>query len=585
VSIDPGRRALQPKVYFLALAADYDGTLAHHGRVDAATVAALERLKESGRKLVLVTGRVLPELQAIFPELPLFDRVVAENGALLYDPTTQREEPLAPPPEEAFVERLRERGVAPLATGRVIVATWEPHEQSVLEAIRDLGLELQIIFNKGAVMVLPAGVNKATGLVAALEELKLSPHNTIGVGDAENDHAFLAACGCAAAVANALPFLKEHANVVLSRDHGAGVVELVERMLDDDAALLPAERHSLPIGKRRDGTEVAIGPLGGGVLIAGSSGIGKSTLATALTERMVERGFQFCVFDPEGDYDELENAVALGDAGNPPQQDETLKLLERADTNVVVNTQNFQMLERPTFFAELLPQLASMRARCGRPHWLLIDEAHHLLPVARADAATALPESLPATIFITVHPEAVAPEALRSVQTVIALGPNASGVIAAFCEATGAERPAIPEAPGEDEVLYWERATGAEAVPLEAYRPEQTHKRHTRKYAEGDLGEDRAFYFTGPDGALHLRAQNLMLFLQIAAGVDERTWEHHRRAGDYSEWFRDVIKDDELAAEAAEIERDRTLDAQASRERIAAAVSKRYTAPATPRTD
>ena len=48
-----------------------------------------------------------------------------------------------------------------------------------------------MIFNKGAVMILPSGVNKATGLAAALEELGLSPHNVVGVGDAENDHAFL----------------------------------------------------------------------------------------------------------------------------------------------------------------------------------------------------------------------------------------------------------------------------------------------------------------------------------------------------------------------------------------------------------
>src|SRR5690606_31528156 len=482
-----------------------------------------------------------------------------------------------------FVARLVERGVEPLSAGRVIVATWEPHEQTVLEVIRDLGLELQIIFNKGAVMVLPAGVNKATGLAAALEELKLSPHNTVGVGDAENDHAFLAACGCAAAVANALPLVKEHATVVLEGDHGAGVVELVGRMLEDDTKLVPSERHALALGTYRDGTEAVIEPHPGSVLIAGSSGIGKSTLATALTERMTERAFQFCVFDPEGDYEELADAVSVGDAATAPQQDDALKLMGQSGANVVVNTQSFNMHERPTFFAELLPQIASLRARCGRPHWLLIDEAHHLLPVARGEARIVLPESLPAVVFITVHPESVAVEALKTVQTVIALGPQASGVIGAFCEAVGDEPPPSPaDAPEGEEVLYWSRASGAAPVPLAAYRPEQKRKRHTLKYAEGDLGDDGSFYFRGPRGELRLRAQNLMLFLQIAEGVDDRTWEHHLRAGDYSVWFRDVIKDPELAEEAAEIERDDSLDARASRERIAAAVSKRYTAPATP---
>ena len=129
---------------------------------------ALRRLKESGRRLILVTGPRAARPARVFPELDLFDLAVVENGALLYEPGTGRETPVAEPPPEAFVARLRERGVSPLSVGRSIVATWEPIETVVLEAIRELGLELQIIFNKGAVMVLPPGVNKASGLEAAL---------------------------------------------------------------------------------------------------------------------------------------------------------------------------------------------------------------------------------------------------------------------------------------------------------------------------------------------------------------------------------------------------------------------------------
>jgi HAD superfamily hydrolase (TIGR01484 family) len=140
---------------------------------------------------VLVTGRELPELLELFPRIDLFEWVVAENGALLYRPGTREERSLAPAPPEKLMRRLRDGGVAPLSAGRGIIATREPYETAVLEAIRDLGLEMQVIFNKGAVMVLPAGVNKATGLSAALKEMGLSAHNAVGVGDAENDHAFL----------------------------------------------------------------------------------------------------------------------------------------------------------------------------------------------------------------------------------------------------------------------------------------------------------------------------------------------------------------------------------------------------------
>src|SRR5262245_19141183 len=159
---------------------------------------ALRRLRDSGRKLILVTGRQLPDVATLLEPLDLFDRVVAENGAVLYRPATQEERQLAEPPPDEFVSMLARRGVAPLQLGRIIVATVRPHETTVLAAIRDLGLERQVIFNRDAVMVLPSGVNKGTGLRAALEELGLSFHNVVGVGDAENDHGFLDLCACAA---------------------------------------------------------------------------------------------------------------------------------------------------------------------------------------------------------------------------------------------------------------------------------------------------------------------------------------------------------------------------------------------------
>jgi hydroxymethylpyrimidine pyrophosphatase-like HAD family hydrolase len=221
---------------YRALATDFDGTLAHDGAVDASTLAALDRVRASGRRLILVTGRELPDLQSIFAHLDKFDRVVAENGAQLFDPATQATRLLAEAPPVPFVDQLLRRGVAPLSVGRAIIATWEPHEKVVLETIHDLGLEMQVIFNKGSVMVLPSGVNKATGLKAALAELKIAPENVVAVGDAENDHALLELCGCGAAVANALPMLRARADIDLQADHGAGVVELINMLLTDDLA-------------------------------------------------------------------------------------------------------------------------------------------------------------------------------------------------------------------------------------------------------------------------------------------------------------------------------------------------------------
>jgi HAD superfamily hydrolase (TIGR01484 family) len=219
---------------YIALACDYDGTLASEGRVDEPTLAALDRVRASGRHLILVTGREFDDLVEVFPHLDLFSRVVAENGAMLYRPESREIKLLAEPPTEAFIRALRARGVGPLSVGRVIVATWTPHETTVLEVIRELGLEQQVILNKGAVMVLPSGVNKATGLSAALDELALAAERTVGVGDAENDHVFLSLCGCAVAVANALQSVKDDADIVTDGARGAGVIELIDRLIASD---------------------------------------------------------------------------------------------------------------------------------------------------------------------------------------------------------------------------------------------------------------------------------------------------------------------------------------------------------------
>jgi hydroxymethylpyrimidine pyrophosphatase-like HAD family hydrolase len=212
---------------------DYDGTLATEGKVDEATLAALERFRESGRSLLLVTGRQRADLMNTFAHLSLFQRAVLENGGLLFRPRTGEEVTLAQPPPAEFVDRLRRAGVSPLAVGAVVVATWKPHEEVVRAAIRELGLSLQVILNKSAVMVLPSGVDKASGMIAALSELHISTSEVVGAGDAENDSAFLERCAVSVAVQNSIPSLLQSADWVTPSPRGAGIVELIDRILDD----------------------------------------------------------------------------------------------------------------------------------------------------------------------------------------------------------------------------------------------------------------------------------------------------------------------------------------------------------------
>src|SRR5207253_2399421 len=256
---------------------------------------------------------------------------------------------LASAPPQAFVAALRVRGVTPLSVGRAIVATWRPHETVILKTIGDMGLGLTVTFNKDAVMVLPAGITKGTGLAAALAELGLSPHNVAAIGDAENDFPLLSLCECAAAVANALPAVKRHADIVTRADHGAGVRELIDELLandlrDRDERLL---RHHLPLG------------------------------------------------------------------------------------------------DRPPFFASLLPRVLELRARTGRPHWLLIDEAHHLLPATWIPGTLSLPQDLDRLVLITVHPTHVSPAILPTVNAMIVVGDGPEKTFQDFFEASKKTLPAL----------------------------------------------------------------------------------------------------------------------------------------------
>jgi hydroxymethylpyrimidine pyrophosphatase-like HAD family hydrolase len=564
-------------VRYRTLACDYDGTLAHHGRVDDQTLEAIERLRASGRRLLLATGRELEDLKRVFPEVHLFDRVVAENGGFLYDPANRDGHALGPAPPLGFARELEKRGVSPLSVGHVIVATWEPNDATVLQVIRDLGLELQVVFNKGAVMVLPSGVNKATGVRRAIEELKLSLHNVVGIGDAENDHAFLTACECGVAVANAIPSVRASVDWVTTADHGAGVIELIDELIATDLAARSKRltRHDLVIGQAAAG-EVRLPAVSAGVLIAGPSGGGKTRVTTVLLERLCEAEYQVCVVDPEGDYHEFTSAIALRGGDGRALVGDTLQVLDRPSQSAVVSLLDLRIEDRPPFFQAFLPRLLELRAATGRPHWIVVDEAHHLLPSSWAPSTITWPAHLSGIAFVTVHPDHVAPAALERVETLIAVGTNPQGTVDAFTRASG--RPGV-QLPGQtaDGRSAWIVREPDGPVEVQIHEPAADRRRHQRKYAEGELGEDRSFYFRGPEGRLNLRAQNLELFVQIADGVDDDTWRYHLEQGDVSRWFRDVIKDDALADEAAAIESRADLPTGVSRARVRAAVEQRYT--------
>jgi hydroxymethylpyrimidine pyrophosphatase-like HAD family hydrolase len=565
---------------FHVLASDYDGTVAENGRVPETTARALARVRDSGRKLVLVTGRTLPDLERVCPELErMFDLVVAENGALLYQPRGRQVRALGPPPEDALLRELTRRGVA-FDVGTSSIHTAASAAEPSLAAIRAAGVDRTPVFNRGALMLLPGGVTKGTGLGAALETLGISLHNTVGVGDAENDHAFLTLCEFSVAVADAVAALRERADHVTSAPGPRGVVEFIEAHLLQDVAELirSVPRHQIRVGEREAGP-VTIPAHGTNLLVVGPSGAGKSRLAAVLTERLLESGRSVCLVDPEGDYDSLADlraVIALGgkDEHALPSAKELEQLLRKTG-GLVLNLSGLSRAEKVTYGTQVLTVAARVRGATGMPHWTTIDEAHHLMPADGSPAADVLAALADGLCLITLDAKELAAPVRAPINAVASpAAKELQGAVQVLGWVAAGPGPAGAPAPGEMVLVF--RESAGEPVRFQPDERRSAHRRHVRKYAEGELPPDRSFYFRGPQNALNLRAANLVRFREIAEGIDDATWEHHRTQGDYSAWIRAQVKDPDLARIVEEVEAAQNLPPPESRRRLLEAIRARY---------
>jgi len=567
-------------------ATDYDGTIAERNHVSESTARALERVRATGRKLLLVTGRMLPDLQRVCPDADrMFDAVVAENGALVYFPERREVRRLGDAPEPALIEALRRRGVR-LDVGSAIIATDAPFAEAALAAIRETGVERTLVFNKDALMLLPGGVTKGTGLAAVLATLELSPHNMVGIGDAENDHAFLAMSEFAVAVADAVPALRERADYVTRAPGPRGAVEFIEEhVLRDVVDIVPRlKRHHLALGDEADGTPVTIPAHGTRLLVVGPSATGKSTLTGVLAERVLESGRSLVLLDPEGDFRtlaELERVVVFGGKGEQalPAPEEIDQLLRHPLTSLVLDLSAMTMAEKVGYATKVLAVIATVRSTTGLPHWLIIDEAHHVLPAEGSPGVELLQPGAESLAMITLAAGDLAP-AVRRLPTVIA-STEIGALQEAVLSARGARGLMSTRASAEERPLQRGEAAvawlngGARGARFRVGKRRVQHRRHVRKYTEGELPTDRSFFFRGPTGSLNLRAANLARFVELADGVDEATWLHHFQQGDYSRWLRDMIKDPELAAEVANLER-LGLGGAESRRQVLERVRQKY---------
>ncbi len=316
-------------------------------------------------------------------------------------------------------------------------------------------------------------------------------------------------------------------------------------------------------------------------LVVGTSGGGKSTVAVGLVERLKSKGYAFCIIDPEGDYDAVEGAAVLGSPERAPSVDECMQLLAKPGENAVINLVGLKFRDRPGYFLTLFTRMRELRARTGRPHWLVVDEAHHVLPADWQPTDHVLPPRLDGVLLVSVAAASIAAAPLKLLDTVIVIGDKPGDMVREFARAIEVAAPevAVEKVP-EGAALLWHKASRQQPriVTLEPTQTER--KRHLRKYAEGSLGEDRSFYFRGPEGKLKLRAHNLIVFTDLADGVDDETWLYHWKRGEVSAWVRTSIKDEALGKQIETLERTVRDDAVESRKRVRELIEGTYTLPA-----
>jgi len=570
--------------YFRVVAIDFDGTLSEGGRPGSDVLDALAQTRAGGRRVVLVTGRVVDDLRGVFGDFEdWFDAVVAENGAVLHAGGVSRA--LAPPVPLELDARLVERGVS-FRRGQVLLDCDGRHELAVLDELRRLGSDCQLVRNRAALMLLPAGVSKGSGLFEALGELGVSRHSAIGIGDAENDLSLLAQCEVGVAVGNAVEGLKQHADVVLREPDGEGVARLLRGpLLTGDLAVEPS-RWQVEIGRGEDGAPVTLPGSQVNVLVAGGSGAGKSYVAGLLAERLVALGYSLCVIDPEGDHaplGRLRGVVSVGGRGALPSPDTVPRLLQHRLGSLVVDLSQMSVGERGPYVAKLLAQLEEQRARVGVPHWIFIDEAHVPLHPG-AEACRIFAPAQKGYCLVTWRPDDLCEQALECFDIAIAVAGEKG-----LDDETRAQLDRLAALPepglggmlgrvGFGQALVVRLGARAEARRVDLGPRWVRHVRHWHKYAEERVPDAQRFHFRGARGLTGATAGNAEELHRELTRCGDDVVEQHARGGDFSRWVEDVLKDRPLALSLRGVERrvDEGVPADVLCRDLLAAIESRY---------
>ncbi len=568
-------------MYRRVMAFDFDGTLAVNGDVPPELESALARCRDSGHVLFLVTGRRYETVQLGYLG-SLFAGIVWENGAVLTH-TASGETYLPFGQLDARLLKAIEEAGIPFERGLAIAATWTPHDQALWHILSSHGGSTSVEYNKGAVMVLPPGATKGSGLERLLALCGLSPRNLAAFGDAENDLSMMTLAEVSVAVGDAVPAVIETADVHATAPGPQGVLEILnEYPLGGKFLDIPLKRERpVLLGQTEDGATINIPAsrlAGRNLGVFGNSATGKSWMVGLIAEGLHHEDYQVLLIDPEGDFRGLRvlpRFVSVsGDRATMPPPSAVVSLLDEGGVSLVLDLSQYPISLRSRYIVELIRTLRPVRDRKFRPHWIVLDEAQEFL--FEGSEVTALLRPLLETggwAFVSYRPDRLSESVLTSLHHLLLTKLTDSQIgnhlrqHCAICSLQGARLDQIPTGSA--------LLCGGELVRMRPAIRRVPHVRHLYKYLDIPLPQGKRFSFRTDEGFLGIEAASLYELSRLIPTLPLESLEYHDRRDDFVKWADGTLGDGGLAARLRKVA-NRHYQGKELREALTQVVTTHY---------